>query len=166
MKDIIKDALCALKDHWIGYYLIPVVLSLIIGAYTLKVNMDFTMTIDIIGPIGIFSALMFSVIFIVVEHFLKRKETRTNNSDEDNRYVENYRDFARNVVAMITFSIFLAGWIVLLSFVLPKIRIESMWFLPLKNTIYSFFLMQYVALIIIVVKEMYAMLTDDIESKK
>lgn len=165
MKDIIKDALCSLNKNWIGFYLIPLVLSLFIGVYTLEVNASFAITIDIIGPIGIFSALMFSVIFIVVEHFLKRKETRTSDKEEDIRYIENYRDFARNVVAMISFSIFLAGWIVVLSFVLPRIHIGVSWFVPLKNAVYTFFIIQYVALIILVVKEMYAMLTDDIESK-
>lgn len=165
MRDIIKDALYSLKDKWIAFYLIPLLLSISLGLYTLKVNPDFIITDDIIGPIGIFSALMFSVIFIVVEHFLKRKSERTSNKDEDVRYIENYREFAKNVVAMIAFSIFLAGWIILLSLVLPKISFEVMWFVPIKNAIYSFFLLQYVALIIIVVKEMYAMLTDDIESK-
>lgn len=166
MFEIIKKALSKLKESLWLFYLLPGVLALAIGTYTYFFDKSLNLFGDVVGPIGIFSALMFSVIFIVVEHFLKRKEDYSSDNDEDVRYLRNYQDFTKDTVALISFSIFLAGWIILLAFILPQIKFESIWWLSIRNFVFSYFLLQYVALIIIVVKDMYAMLIDDTEYKK
>lgn len=166
MFEIIKSALTSLKDSVILFYVIPAVLAIGVGLYTLYVDQSLNLFRDIVGPIGIFSALMFSVIFIVVDHFLKRKVDFKGGNDEDKRYLENYQDFTRNTVARISFSIFLAGLIIILAYILPQIKASNIWWFSIRNSFFSFFLLQYIALIIIVVKDMYAMLIDDTEQNK
>ena len=165
MAEIIKRALSSLKKSCILFYILPATLSMGVGAYTYLVDKDINLFGDVVGPIGIFSALMFSVIFIVVEHFLKRKVDFNSKKDEDVRYLETYQEFTRDTVSRIAFSIFLAGWIIILAFVLPKVKYENIWWLSLRNVMFLYFLIQYVALIIIVVKDMYAMLIEDTETK-
>lgn len=165
MFEIIKRALLSLRESCGLFYMVPAILSLGVGAYTYFVDKDINLFCDVVGPIGIFSALMFSVIFIVVEHFLKRKVDFNSENDEDKRYLETYQDFTRDTVSRIAFSIFLAGWIIILAFILPQIKGECIWWIMIRNVIFTFFLLQYVSLIIIVVKDMYAMLIEDTEPK-
>ena len=165
MFEIIKRALLSLRESCGLFYVVPAILSLGLGAYTYFVDKDINLFGDVVGPIGIFSALMFSVIFIVVEHFLKRKVDFNSENDEDKRYLETYQDFTRDTVSRIAFSIFLAGWIIILAFILPQIKGECIWWIMIRNVIFTFFLLQYVSLIIVVVKDMYAMLIEDTESK-
>lgn len=166
MCEIIKKALSSLSESWGLFYLLPGILAIAVGAYTYYCDSSLALFGDVVGPIGIFSALMFSVIFIVVEHFLKRKVDFNSGNDEDKRYLENYQVFTRNTVARISFSIFLAGLIIILAFILPQIKASNIWWFSIRNSFFSFFLLQYIALIIIVVKDMYAMLIDDTEQKK
>lgn len=166
MFEIIKKALSKLNESRGLFYLFPGALALAIGIYTYFFDNSLNLFGDVVGPIGIFSALMFSVIFIVVEHFLKRKEDYCSDNDEDMRYLRNYHDFTKDTVALISFSIFLAGWIIFLAFLLPQMKFENIWWASIRNFVFSYFLLQYVALIIIVVKDMYAMLIDDTEYKK
>lgn len=166
MFEIVKAALSSLKRSFCLFYVIPTLCSFGLGVYTLFYDTDVDIFVDVVGPIGIFSALMFSVIFIVVEHFLKRRVDYSSDNDEDKRYIANYQDFTRNTVSRIVFSIFLAGWIIFLAFILPQIIVDSIWWITIRNMIFSYFLVQYVTLIIIVVKDMYAMLIEDTELKK
>lgn len=163
MFEIIKQAFSSLKDSGFMFYILPFVISFCIGSYTYLVDNTINIFDDVVEPIGIFSALLFSVIFIVVEHYLKRKANTKCINDEDKRYLENYQHFTRETLARIAFSIFLAGWIIILAFVLPQIKEENTCWIIIRNMIFSFFLFQYVALIIIVVKDMYAMLIEDTE---
>lgn len=166
MREIIRKALGSLSEEWHLFYVAPAILALAVGCYTYFAKKELDVFVDVVGSIGIFSALMFSVIFIVVEHFLKRREVYKTDNDEDLRYIENYQDFTKDTVTRISFSIFLAGLIILLAFVLPQLPFASKCYLALRNTFFVFFLSQYAALIIIVVKDMYAMLIDDTEQNK
>ncbi len=166
MLEIIKRALASLKASAALFYAVPAVSALGVGLYTFWVDQSLNLFGDVVGPIGIFSALMFSVIFIVVEHFLKRKVDFDSENDEDKRYLENYQEFTRETVSRIAFSIFLAGWIIIIAFIFPRIKCDCIWWAIVKNTLFTFFLLQYIALIIIVVKDMYAMLIEDTEPKK
>lgn len=163
--DITKDALSSLRTHWVHFYLLPAVLAGGTGAYTYFLDKELSLFGDVVGPIGIFSALMFSVIFIVVEHFLKRRDACKSENEEDIQYLENYQDFTRNTVARISFSIFLAGLIIIMAFIFPQVKATNIWWLSARNTVFAFFLLQYIVNFFIVVKDMYAMLTDDIEHK-
>lgn len=166
MREIIRKALISLALEWRLFYAAPAVLAVAVGCYTFFAKKELDVFVDVVGSIGIFSALMFTVIFIVVEHFLKRRELYRTENDEDRRYIENYHDFTKDTVTRISFSIFLAGLIILLAFVLPQLPFSSKWYLSIRNSFFVFFLLQYAALIIIVVKDMYAMLIDDTEQNK
>lgn len=166
MTEIICKALGSLSERKGWFYIAPAVLAIVVGCYTYFSNNQLNVFVDVIGSIGIFSALMFSVIFIVVEHFLKRKETFNTENEEDKRYLKNYQDFTRNTVTRISYSIFHAGLVIILAFVLPLINCDKIWWLTVRNSFFSFLLLQYIALIIIVVIDMYAMLIDDTESKR
>lgn len=164
--EIIKDALASLREEKLLFFIFPFLFALGLGCFTYFIDPTINIVVDVVGPIGIFSALMFSVIFIVVEHFLKRRLEYSSNDEEAVRYLENYKDFTRNTVVRISFSILLAGLIILLAFILKQITIETLCFKVARNTIFVYFILQYMALIIIVVKDMYAMLIDDIERNK
>lgn len=161
MFEIIKQALSSLKDSIGIFYIMPIFFSCGIGAYTYWVDKTINMFGNVAEPIGIFSALMFSVIFIVVEHFLKRRTNFCRDNEEDKRYLEYYQDFTRNTVARIAFSVFLAGWIIILAFVFSQINVDNTYWISIRNIFFTYFLFQYVALIIIVVIDMYAMLIED-----
>ena len=165
MKDILKTAFTFLsKSYWL-FYLLPGIVALVVFFYTLYGNPSLNLLDDVVGPIGVFSALMFSVIFIVVEHFLRRKEKYSTENEEDMVYLERYQDFTKNTVAVISFSIFLAGIIILMVFVLQHVQLDNRWYVSAKNAIFSFLMLQYFAIIVIVVMQMYTMLIDDIEKE-
>lgn len=166
MIEIITKALASLSKEKGWFYIVPSLIAIIVGCCTLFSDSEVRVFADVIGSIGIFSALMFSVIFIVVEHFLKRRMDYNSDNEEDKRYIENYQDFTKEVVTRISFSIFLAGLIIVLAFILPQLSFTNKWYLAVRNTVFVFLLLQYAGLIIIVVKDMYAMLIDDTEQKK
>jgi len=164
--DIINDALAFLKGKKVLFFYLPSVIALVSGSFPFWGGNAFNIFDKVVEPIGIFSALLFSVIFIVVEHFLKRKDKLYySKNEEDIQYLERYKKFTRNIVAVISFSIFIAGVVIILALVLPLIKISNSWWLAARNFVFCFFAIQYIVMILIVVKEMYAMLTDDIESK-
>lgn len=165
MLEIIKTALKFLAKSKGWFYVFPGFVAVVMFLLTLFVDNTLDLLVDVVGPIGIFSALMFSVIFIVVEHFLKRKEKFATENEEDIDYLQRYHDFTRDTVAVISFSIFLAGFIILLVIVAQHIHCDLKWYLASKNLVFSYFILQYFAIIIIVVKQMYAMLIDDMEKK-
>lgn len=164
MRDILKDAFSALNSSWLVFYLMPGVVSIGIFLYLWISEKDFCLYNGIIETIGIFAAFMFTLIFVIVDHFVKRKETRNGLDDEEKNYIARYREFAQNSVAMISFSILLAGGIILLQIILPQIKVECSLVNAITNSVFAFFLIQYAVLILLIIKEMYAMLTDDIES--
>lgn len=166
MFDIIKDALKVLKSSWLTFYIIPILIAGSVFVYIWKVDEDMNLINGVIDPIGIFAAFMFSLIFIIVEHFLLRKEKYTTDNDEDIRALSGYRVFAKDAVAMTSFSIFLAGWIIILQLLMSQFLDKKVIVDAVLNSVFSFFLVQYAVLIVIITKEMYAMLTEDLESKK
>lgn len=166
MREIISKAWASLAGEKFWFIVMPAILALAVGCLTWFSDREVKVFADVVGSIGIFSALMFSVIFIVVEHFLKRRMDYNSENEEDKRYVENYQKFTKEVVTRISFSIFLAGLIIVLAFILPQLPFTNMWYLAVRNAVFVFLLLQYTGLIIIVVKDMYAMLIDDTEQKK
>lgn len=165
MREIIKTALSFLSESKGWFYVFPGMVAIGVFLLTIFIDNSLNLLVDVVGPIGIFSALMFSVIFIVVEHFLKRKEKYTTNDEENVDYLKRYHDFTRDTVAVISFSIFLAGFIIMLVIIAQHITFDSKWYLASKNMVFTFFLLQYFAIIIIVVKQMYVMLIDDMEKE-
>lgn len=166
MREIVFKALASLSKEKVWFYIVPAIFAIAVGTFTWFSDREVKVFADVIGSIGIFSALMFSVIFIVVEHFLKRRMDYSSDNEEDKRYVKNYQRFTKEVVTRISFSIFLAGLIIVLAFTLPQLPFTNKWYLAVRNAVFVFLLLQYAGLIIIVVKDMYAMLIDDTEQKK
>ena len=164
MRDILKDALLTLKSSWFAFYMLPGMVAVGVFFYQWFYKTDFNLYDGIIETIGIFAAFMFTLIFVIVEHFIKRKETRKSQNEEDKNYIAKYRQFARDAVAMISFSILLAGGIILFQIIIPNIEIKCAFANYIANSIMAFFLFQYLILILLIIREMYAMLTDDIES--
>ena len=164
MREILKDALLTLKSSWFAFYVLPGMVAVGIFLYQWLYKTEFNLYEGIIETIGIFAAFMFTLIFVIVEHFVKRKETRTSQNEEDKNYIARYRKFARDAVAMISFSILLAGGIIFFQIIIPNLEIKCALTNYFANSIMAFFLFQYAILILLITKEMYAMLTDDIES--
>lgn len=165
MFDIIKDALKVLKSSRLSFYFLPILISGGVFLYIWKVDADLNLINGVIDPIGIFAAFMFSLTFIIVEHFLLRKDRYSTENEEDIRAVSGYRVFAKDAVAMTAFSIFLAGLIIVLQLLMSQFLDKKVIVDAILNSIFSFFLVQYAVLIVIITKEMYAMLTEDLESK-
>lgn len=166
MRTIIKDALAILRQHFILFFILPLFIACGIFVYILKCQNQFSIINGAIESIGIFAAFMFTLIFVVVENFLKRKEKFNTNNDEDKRYLEVYRSFTQVSVALITFSILLAGLIIILQILFSQINTSNLIVRATVNASFSYFLVQYAVLIVLITKEMYAMLTEDIESKQ
>lgn len=166
MREIISKAWVSLVKEKFWFIILPSVLALAVGGLTWFSDSEVKVFTDVIGSISIFSALMFSVIFIVVEHFLKRRMDYNSDNEEDKRYILNYQEFTKEVVTRISFSIFLAGLIIVLACILPQLPFTNHWYLAIRNALFVFLLLQYAGLIIIVVKDMYAMLIEDTEKKK
>lgn len=163
MFEIICKALKSFSERKGLFYITPAILAIGVGIYTCFSNNNLNVFVDVVGSLEIFSALMFSVIFIVVENYLKRKASVNTNNEEDKRYLDNYKDFTQNTVTRISYSIFHAGLVIVLAFILPQINCDKLWWLTVRNAVFTFLLLQYIALIIIVVIDMYAMLTEDTE---
>ena len=164
MKDIIKDALVALKSSWLWFYLFPAILALGTFLCLRYTDVSFNLYGGIIETIGIFAAFMFTLVFIIVEHFVKRKEAKPALNEDEKNYISRYRKFAQKSVAMISFSILLAGWVIFLQIIFSQVVSDCKIVSSITNSVFSFFLAQYFVLILLIVGEMYAMLTEDIES--
>lgn len=166
MWDIIKDAFNELKQYSILFFCVPALISIVLFLFTWLRGVNLNIYDGIIETIGIFSAFMFTLIFVIVEHYIKRKEAISSNNEEDVNYVERYRNFARSNVSIISFSILLSGIIILMRIIFPQIsKLDRIWN-ALFSSLLVLFILQYFILIAIITKEMYAMLTDDIESNK
>lgn len=165
MREIIRDALSALRSSWLMFYFVPALLAIGVFIYLLLTGAEINLFNGIIETISIFAAFMFTLIFVIVDHFVKRKEVKISGNDEDKNYINRYRVFARDSVAMISFSIILAGVIIILQIIFPQIKSDSILVKASINFVLVFLLAQYAVLILLIIKEMYAMLTDDIESK-
>lgn len=168
------------------HFVFPIFLSLIF--IFLNITFDNDIISNIISSISIFSGLLFSVIFIVTENYSKRKQCMKGDSNEEAKsYIERYKDFTKHITTLILFSVAVA--IISIVFLLLYLFIakanlegiqsckefieilhqESIDYQKLKNIVLiilqmlSFiFLFNYLLIIIVLIKEVYAMIFDSI----
>ena len=164
----------------------PIMLSIIFLLFSVTIDNDIIS--NIISAISIFSGLLFSVIFVVTENYSKRKnQMRRNQSDEAQSYLKRYKDFTGQITTLILFSVaiaiisivFLLLYIFLMKANLQGLQVvkEVKEFIETGNIDYSkvksivllflqtlsfIFLYIYLLTIITLVKEVYAMVFDDI----
>ncbi|SEW49747.1 hypothetical protein SAMN05421841_4311 [Chryseobacterium wanjuense] len=164
----------------------PIMLSIIFLLFSVTIDNDIIS--NIISAISIFSGLLFSVIFVVTENYSKRKNQMSRNqSDEAQSYLKRYKDFTEQITTLILFSVaiaiisivFLLLYIFLMKANLQGLQVvkEVKEFIETGDIDYSkvksivllflqtlsfIFLYNYLLTIITLVKEVYAMVFDDI----
>lgn len=132
---------------------------------------------NIISSISIFSGLLFSVIFILLDNYHKRKnKLKLNKSDEYVNYVERYKNFTSKITTLILFSISLSILIIISLIIFLSIsnncifnsKIQSIKIKMIFSLLQSFssvLLFNYFLVVIHLIKKIYAMIYDSINSK-
>lgn len=168
------------------HFVFPILLSFIFLLFSITIDNDIIS--NIISSISIFSGLLFSVIFVVTENYSKRKNRMSNDSNEEAKsYLKRYKDFTEHITTLILFSVaiaiisivFLLIYLLLIKanlqglqmnkelveiFEKGNIEYSKLKFITLAILqILSFIsLFNYLLIIIVLVKEVYAMVFDDI----
>ena len=154
-----------------------------INFYFFNITIDDVFVSNVISSISIFSGLLFSVIFILLENYNKRKDKIGNNTPEELvRYVKRYKDFTSKISTIILFSIVVAMIsiiILLLIIFILKIKLSNINYefifsyknqliqlkkilLCILQTICITLLYNYFLIVINLIKEIYAMVFDSI----
>lgn len=170
--EIRKDALKSMMEgkKWIFiviYYMIPIVVSGVLIKYSYYIGNG--VLGNLISGICLLSGLMFSLLFVITNNFNSRKSQIVSKDEEDIRYIENYRNFANKLISIISYFVVKSIIIILLliiessyyDYLNEKINIlyKAIWFLS-----YLLFY-QYIIQLIYILKNMYAMLYDDVNRK-
>lgn len=168
------------------HFVFPIVQSIIFVIFGITIDNDIIS--NIISSISIFSGLLFSVIFVVTESYCKRRNQLSNNSsDEAKSYLKRYKNFTEHITTLILFSVAIAiisivFLLIYLFFVKANLQelhlikefkeiIEegNVDFSKVKYVILSLlqmlsfiFLFNYLLIIITLIKEVYAMVFDEI----
>ncbi len=172
LSEIVKDGLSAIKGDsgmmsFMGIFLVlPVCITTLLWYFDYKISNDITS--NIIGGIGLFAGLMFTLLFVVANNYKDRKASINSSDEEDVRYIKRYKEFADNIISLISISIVYAGALVLLIVVYSS-SIESVLWIDVYSTVSEYLspviillLIHFILIIIRILKEMYAMLYDDI----
>lgn len=173
IKDIIFDGYKSIKgdSNYFLFILIYILLPLF-GAAFMSYNgyyVSSDVTSDIIGGIGLFAGLMFTLLFIVTSNYKNRKEQLCNKQDDEVlNYIERYRRFTEDAVSLISYSIVKAGIIIITTIVYTSVLPingsgeSHCIFAQIFNGLLVVLLFQFMVIITRILKEMYAMLFDDI----
>ena len=174
---ISQNNICSIIFHFI----VPISISLIFIFF--NITIDDVFVSNVISSISIFSGLLFSVIFILLENYNKRKDKIGNNPPEELvRYVNRYKDFTSKISTIILFSIVVAMIsiiILLLIIFILKIKLSNINYefifsyknqliqlkkilLCILQTICITLLYNYFLIVINLIKEIYAMVFDSI----
>ena len=168
------------------HFAFPLLLSFIFVLFSITIDND--VISNIISSISIFSGLLFSVIFIVTENYSKRKSHMINDyNDETKSYLKRYKNFTEHITTLILSSVAIAiiSIVCLLMYLfVVKVNLQglkvdkeikeiiergSIDYSKVKSVALStlqmlsfVFLFNYLLIIITLVKEVYAMIFDDI----
>lgn len=188
LKELLNDGLkeIILSDNMIYSVLFHIIIPLIIAIILILFNVFFDNDIisNLISSISIFSGLLFSVIFVVIDNYSKRRDSLgTNPNEEKKNYLKRYKIFTESVTTLILFSVAIAciTVIILLTYLLcykgdmsiwkdifdsnnetinfSQVRAFGLWFLQIVSCITLF---NYVLVIIVLINEVYKMVFDDI----
>lgn len=190
LKELLTDGFSEImispkKLYSISYHFIfPIIICFIF--LLLNINLDSDIISNIISSISIFSGLLFAVIFIVTENYLKRKSELENNINEEAiLYLKRYKKFTVQVSTLILLSVviatisivFLLLYLFCLKANMDSILISKKVFNIFTNLDYSkaksiflfllqissfIFLFNYLMIIIALLKEVYSMIYDEI----
>lgn len=192
LTELLKDGFSGIRVSPKIFYTIfwhlffPMMLSIIFLLFSVAIDNDIIS--NIISSISIFSGLLFSVIFVVTENYSKRKNQMSHNqSDEAKSYLRRYKNFTEQITTLILFSVaiaiisivFLLLYIFLMKANLQGLQVvkEVKEFIETGDIDYSkvksivllflqtlsfIFLYNYLLTIVTLVREVYAMVFDDI----
>lgn len=172
IKDIVYDGYKSIKGNSsfllfvLIYILSPIAIAAFVWCKHWSISNDITS--DIIGGIGLFAGLMFTLLFVVTSNYKNRKEQLSSNQDDETvNYIERYRKFTENTVALISYSIIKAGIIIIITiFYASNNEVDNNHFFTLYQKILNgllvIHLFQFMLVITRILNEMYAMLFDDI----
>ncbi|MDR2084887.1 MAG: hypothetical protein LBP67_07825 [Bacteroidales bacterium] len=170
--EICKDGINAIQGEskritfFLIYWLIPIIFAIILCHFDCFISKGISS--DIIGGIGLFAGLMFTLLFVVTNSYRTRKEQLSKDeSDENKSYLTRYNTFAENIVSLISYSIVKAGLIIVftlayISLLTYECNNLSVIFSKICNGLLIIQLIQFAIIITMILKEMYAMLYDDI----
>lgn len=192
--ELFKDGFSEIKigKNYLTVILIHLFLPILLAILFLFFNVIFDNDIvsTIISSISIFSGLLFSVIFNLLQNYSNRRKLMTEKPDEETQnYLARYKEFTENVTTLILFSIAIAliTIVVLIVFLLAmkanmtsiqslisieEIDIADKAFMNTKKVFLNFlqsfsiiFLFNYILIILALIKEVYAMIFDGINAK-
>lgn len=148
------------------YYGIPLLISFLLVIFDYFLDKD--VVGNIISGISLLSGLMFSLLVVVTNNYSKRKGRLTSNNDESVRYLNNYKQFANELIAVISYSV-VKSLIIIVALVFVNSYLEYLddkmnCFLKYSWIFVYTFMIQYIIFILFIVNNMYAMLYDDINS--
>ncbi|MDR1762322.1 MAG: hypothetical protein LBR55_07715 [Bacteroidales bacterium] len=170
--EICKDGANAIRGEskkitfFLIYWFVPIVFATILWHFDYCISKDISS--DIVGGIGLFAGLMFTLLFVVTNSYRTRKEQLSySKNEEDKKYLERYNAFTQSTVSLISYSIVKAGLIILftlayVSLLTYKCNNLLIVFAKLCNGLLVIQLTQFAIVITMILKEMYAMLYDDI----
>jgi hypothetical protein len=168
--EIRKDALDAVKDNasqfsFIAiYYIIPILIASTL--HLIKYDVDTRLFGNLISGISLFAGLLFSIIFIVSNNLNTRREKIQTKNEEDIRYIETYKKFAKNIVSLISYTVVKSVFIIIILIVSDAVYSyldkEVNLFLRLLWDVLIIFLYHFIFYIILILKEMYSMQYEDI----
>ena len=168
--EIRKDALIAVKDNanifsfWLVYYILPIIIASFL--HYIKYDVDTKLFGNLISGISLFAGLLFSIIFIVSNNLNTRREQLQTKNEEDIRYIETYKKFAKNIVSLISYTVVKAIFIIIILIISDAVYSyldkEVNLFLRILWDVLVVFLYQFIFYIILILKEMYSMQYEDI----
>ena len=170
--EICKDGSNAIRGEnkksvfFLIYWLCPVMLAAALWHFDYYISKDISS--DIVGGIGLFAGLMFTLLFVVTNSYRTRKEQLSKDeSEESKNYLDRYNTFAQNTVSLISYSIVKAGLIILFTLAYVSLLAYECnnllrVFAKICNGLLVIQLIQFAIVITMILKEMYAMLYDDI----
>lgn len=167
---IVKDGNRVIKKelkstrYLIYFWICPILLAF----WLFKLNINFTkVASDVIGGIGLFAGLMFTLLFIITDNYNKKKEKLKGQSHQAAiSHLATYKEFANNTISLISYSIIIAGLVIATTVVSSSIiEIDYKSIDIVLQLLLSIFLFQFVVTIILILNAMYTMLWDDINNK-
>lgn len=169
IRDIIIDGYRAIGNkNWkfiiFVFWLFPILIAGLLWHWGCCIPTDITS--DVISGIGLFAGLMFTLLFIVTTNYKTRKQQLLKNeNDEEQSYLQRYYQFTQCAVALISYSIVKAGIIILLTIIYNSLSSLEVYNLPISvvSSLLTIFWIQFIIIIVRILKEMYTMLYDDIE---
>ncbi len=168
--EIRNDAIKAISDRdgkiwvFIFYYGLPILVSYILFKYNYRLNKE--VSGNLISGISLLSGLMFSLLVVITNNYSRRRSKLNHKEDEHVRYLENYKSFSNNLIAVISYvvvkSIVIIVFLVFANSYYEYIDQKIDIVFKLSWSVIYILLIQYVIFVLYIIKNMYAMLYDDI----